>query len=143
MVSPHHMCQVVQMQNLLWWPGPQVSSLSPMWGYHFLIETHRVCEIWDLTLKLGSRTTQKILSVLDPVVKVSNIVWSVHLKAECTYRCWTDWFLVALQQLMGSAVGCAVLPEAQYCRAGGTISHYAALHLLNAGLCSIEQTISL
>jgi len=54
------------------------------------METGQVCETWDLTLKLGSCTTQEILSVLDPVVKVSNIMWSAYLQAECTYRCRAD-----------------------------------------------------
>ena len=59
---------------------------SPMWGHHFLTETGQVCETWDLTLRLGSWTPQKILSFLDLLVKVSNIIWSVHLTAECTER---------------------------------------------------------
>lgn len=141
---------------------------SPTWGRHFLIETGQVYETWDLTLKLGNCTSQKILSVLDPVVKVSNIIWSVCLTAECAYRRRADGITgrcaatdvcfmlhssalsateqtassVTMQQPM-SALCCAVVRQAKCCRAGGTISHYAALHLLSAGLRSIEQTRSL
>ena len=63
---------------------------SPTWGHHFLTETGQVCGTWGLTSKLGSWTSQKILSFLDLLVKVSNIIWRVHLTAECTERCRAD-----------------------------------------------------
>ena len=120
-------------------------------------------------MKLGSCTTQKILSVLDRVVKVSNINWSAYLQAKCTYRCRADGIIgrcaatdvcfmlhiYALSEVLQSRQHhqsqCS--NQCQLCAAQSCVkpsaaeqvvpSVTAALHLFSAGLRSIEQTVSL